>query len=172
VQWGTAWRTKLQAALVIVVGAGCLVASLVIVYFGFRDTGLISAYRSASSCASPTDALSTEACRYAGKATVLSTSRHDLLEVRVSFDSLPGRTFSTGWPRDGEPDTSALNVGGSAPGELWNGHVTRLAGQPTIDDPEGYPTTSFFEIGGFIGLLSLGAVVSGAFMARAAWRRK
>jgi len=31
------------------------------------------------------------------------------------------------------------------------------------------PTTSFLEIGGFIGLLSLGAVVSGVFMARAAW---
>lgn len=48
-------------------------------------SGDISAYESASSCASPGDALQGQACVYKGQAKVLSTSRHDRLEAAVEF---------------------------------------------------------------------------------------
>jgi hypothetical protein len=145
-----------------------LLTCLVLVFFDIRDSGLISAYRSASDCSSPSDALNSESCLLQGQAQVVSTSRQTRLGAVVSFESLPGRTFSTSFPTNDEPDSSALKAGGTAEGELWNGKVTRLAGKPTVDDPEGYPTSSLLEIAAFLAILSLPLVAIGVWLTRAA----
>ncbi|HEV2032833.1 MAG TPA: hypothetical protein VGU71_01325, partial [Candidatus Dormibacteraeota bacterium] len=119
---------------------------VVLIFFDVRDSGLISAYRSASNCPSTTDALSSDKCRFEGQAHVVSTSRQSRLEAIVSFESLPGRTFSASFPTTNEPDSSALRTGSTVLGELWNGRVTRLAGKPTVDNPEGYPTSALLQI--------------------------
>ncbi len=144
-----------------------LLACLVLIFFDVRDSGLISAYHAASSCSSPSDALNTETCRFQGQAQVISSGRQTRLEAVVSFESLPRRTFSTSFPINDEPDSSALKVGASVAGELWNGKVTRLAGKPTVDDPEGYPTSVLLEIAAFLAVLSLPLLAIGVWLSRA-----
>jgi hypothetical protein len=131
-----------------------------------RDSGLISAYRSASNCTSPSNALNSDSCRFQGQAQVLSTSRQTRLEAVVSFESLPGRTFSTSFPTNDEPDSSALKAGASVAGELWNGKVTRLAGKATVDDPVGYATSALVEIAALLAVLSLPLLAIGIWLAR------
>jgi hypothetical protein len=97
---------------------------------------------------------------------VLSTSRQTRLEAVVSFESLPGRTFSTSFPTNDEPDSSALKAGASVAGELWNGKVTRLAGKATVDDPVGYPTSALVEIAALLAVLSLPLLAIGIWLAR------
>jgi hypothetical protein len=152
-----------MALIIAVLG---LLACLVLVFFDVRDSGLISNYQSASNCSSPSDALNGDACRFQGTAQVVSTSRQTRLEAVVSFESLPGRTFSTSFPTNDEPDSSALKAGATAAGELWNGNVTRLAGKATVDDPEGLPTSSLLEIAAFLAILSLPLLGIGVWLAR------
>jgi hypothetical protein len=169
--WGAAWRNKAQAALAIAAGVITAIASLVLVYFYSRDAGLISAYRSANICTSAEAALNGQICRYQGPARVVSTARHDRLEAVVSFNSLSGRTFSTSFPNDAEPDSAALKAGASADAELWDTKVTRLAGKPTVDDPEPYPTTPLLAMAAILGLVSVAILVLAVRLARTAWRR-
>jgi hypothetical protein len=156
-----------MALIIAVLG---LLTCVVLVIFDVRDSGLISAYRSASNCSSPSDALNSDACRFQGQVLVVSTSRQTRLEAVVSFDSLPGRTFSTSFPTNDEPDSSALKAGATVAGELWGGKVTRLAGKATVDDPEGYPTSALLEIAAFLAILSLPLLALGVWLARAAPR--
>jgi hypothetical protein len=143
-----------------------LLACVALVIFDVRDGGIISAYHSASNCSSPSDALNGDACRFEGQALVVSTSRQTRLEAVVSFESLPGRTFSTSFPTNDEPDSSALKAGATVAGELWNGKVTRLAENATVDDPEGYPTSALLEIAAFLAVLSLPLLAIGVWLAR------
>jgi len=152
-----------MALIIAVLG---LLACVVLVVFDVRDSGLISAYQSASNCSSPSDALNGEACRFQGQAQVIHTSRQTRLEAVVSFESLPRRTFSTSFPTNDEPDGSALKAGSTVAGELWNGKVTRLAGKPTVDDPEGYPTSGLLEIAAFLAVLSLPLLAIGIWLTR------
>jgi hypothetical protein len=143
-----------------------LLACVVLVVFDVRDSGLISTYESASNCSLPLDALNTDTCRFENQAQVVSTGRQTRLEAVVSFESLPGRTFSTSFPTNDEPDSSALKAGATVAGELWNGKVTRLAGKATVDDPEGYPTFALLEIAAFLAVLSLPLLAIGVWLAR------
>jgi hypothetical protein len=149
----------------VIAGLG-LLTCVVLVFFDVRDSGLTSAYRSAPNCSSPSNALNTDSCRFQGPAYVISTSRQTRLEAVVSFDSLPGRNFSTSFPTNDEPDASTLKAGASLAGELWNGKVTRLAGKATVDDPEGYPTSALLEIAAFLALLSVPLLAIGVWLAR------
>jgi hypothetical protein len=150
----------------IIAGLG-LLACVVLIFFDVRDSGLISAHRSASTCSSSSDALNSDRCSFEGQAQVVSTSRQTRLEAVVSFESLPGRTFSTSFPTNDEPDSSALKAGATVAGELWNGKVTRLAGKATVDDPEGYPTSALLEIAAFLAVLSMTLLAIGVWLARA-----
>jgi hypothetical protein len=90
----------------------------------------------------------------------------------VEFDSISARTFSTSFPTNNEPSTTALSVGTTTDGELWAGKVTRLAGKMTADNPQIYPPQSYLEIALMImvgGLVILGLSVG---LARDAWRVK
>jgi hypothetical protein len=111
----------------------------------FQQSASVGAYTSASSCASPSDALSSEACRYHGPATVESANSHDPFHASVAFEALPSRTFIAGWPPGGGPAITALTLGGTVDAELWNGKVTRAAGKPTIADPELLGATFYLQ---------------------------
>jgi hypothetical protein len=169
---GPARQNKLQTALVIAIFVIGVIAALAFVFFYFRDSALISAYKSASSCATPGDAMSGEGCRYEGKAQVLSVSGTDRLDAVVAFDSLRGRTFGVMWPKGDQPDIATLQVGGTVVGELWTGKVTRLAGKNTVDEPEGYPTTTLLETAALIGGMSLIGFFVWVLAPRFAWWRK
>jgi hypothetical protein len=144
----------LRFVLKLIVFAGVL--GVVIGIFGyFRAVALVDTYRSASSCASPTDALTSQTCRYRGQARVLSTSSLHGPEARVAFDSLPGRTFHVGWATVGAPDSTLWTVGAAVDAELWDGVVTRLAGKPTGSDPETYRNTAYLELAAVCGGSSL-----------------
>ena len=100
----------------------------------------------------------------------MSTSTGAGHKAVVSFEALPGRTFSTFFPSGGAPDCSRLQQGDTAEAELWSGKVTRLAGKVTNDDPEEYPTSSLLELALFLGLLGIPLLVIGISLARSAWR--
>jgi hypothetical protein len=165
---GAVRRNRAQALMALIIAVLGLLACVVLLVFDVRDSGLISAYQSASNCSSPSDALNGDACRYQGQAQVISTSRQTRLEAVISFAALPGRTFSTSFPTNDEPDSSALKAGASVAGELWNGKVTRLAGKATVDDPEGYPTSALLEIAALLAVLSLPLLAIGIWLARSA----
>jgi hypothetical protein len=170
--WGAAWRNKAQAVFalaigVIVVGNGIF---FLLLYIG--DSNDAAAYASASSCASPTEAVNGRSCRYEGQARVLSTRRPLRLEVTIVFDSLAGRTFTASFLTPNEPDSTALTVGASVAAELWSGKVTRLAGKIPVDDPETYTTTPYLIVALFSGIFALVIFVLAIPLARAAWRQK
>lgn len=167
-----AWQSKAQAAYAIGIGVITLVAAAVAFVLYLQHSAEISAYQSASKCASPSDALNGRGCRYEGQTEVLSTSRHDRLEAVVRFDALPTRTFSTSFPTHNEPDSTALRAGAIADGELWAGKVTRLASKPTVDNPEPYPAQSFLIFAVFFGVSGLVILFMSSQLARRAWRPK
>ncbi|MHB8614050.1 MAG: hypothetical protein ACYDAL_16750 [Candidatus Dormibacteraceae bacterium] len=154
------------------IGVIVLVGAMVAFLMFLQHSSAISAYQSASSCASPSDAMSGQACRFKGQTQVLSTSRHDRLEAVVSFDALSDRTFHTSFPNDNEPSSTALRGGATADGELWAGRVTRLAGKPTVDNPEPYPAQSFLVFATFFAVSGLVILFMSSRLAKAAWRRK
>jgi hypothetical protein len=149
-----------------------LIAAAVAFVMYLQHSSAISAYQSASKCASSSDALNDQGCRYEGLAQVLSTGRHDRLEAVVRFDDLPTRTFSTSFPNNNEPSSTALKAGATADGELWAGKVTRLAGKPTVDNPEPYPAQTFLIFAIFFAVGGLVNLFMSSRLARAAWRRK
>jgi len=165
---GAPWRGRPQALLFIVVAAMGLLTCVTLIVFDARDTGFISAYHAASKCSSPADAMSGDTCRYQGEAQVLSTSADAGHKTIISFQSLPGRELSTFFPTGGEPDSSALQAGGTAQAELWSGKVTRLAGKVTNDDPEEYPTSGLIELSAFLAVLALPLLAVGIVSARSA----
>jgi len=163
-------QSRAQAKYAIGLGAFVLVFAAAAFILYLHYSGDISAYESASSCASPGDALQGQACVYKGQARVLSTGRHDRLEAVVEFDSLPAHTFGTSFPNNNEPSSTALTAGTTTDGEIWAGKVTRLAGKPTVDNPEAHPATPYLEFA--VGFLVGGLVILGlsAGLARVAWR--
>lgn len=126
--------------MALVIAVLLLLTCLALVFFEVRNSDFISAYRSASTCTSPADALSSKACRFQDQALVVSTNAQAGHQFAVSFDSLPGRTFSTDFPTGGGPNLP-LSAGDTTTAELWSGKLTRLAGSQTNDDPETYPTS-------------------------------
>jgi hypothetical protein len=167
-----AWRYKAQAVFALAIGVIAVVSTVAFFIFYFRDKSDISAYQSASSCASAGDALNGQGCRYEGQARVLGTSRHDRLEARVAFESIRGRNFATSFPNGDEPDTTALKVGGTATAELWDSKVTQLAGKATVDDPVGSETTPFLILSVIFGAFAVVIFVLAIPLATAAWRQK
>lgn len=168
--WGAAWRNKLQAALAVVFGLAALVTALVLFGLYLSYTADISAYRGAGNCASPGDALNSKSCRYVDQASVLSIHRGALLNVTLEFAALPDRSFSTSFASVHEPSVGALTVGGKASAELWNGHITDLAGHQTVDNPQNKPTDAFIGLAPFFALLGVGMLFGSILMVRAAWR--
>ncbi len=162
------WRLKLQAVLVIAVGVIGAVAAGALTYFNFRNADLQSAYRAATACALPSDALAGEGCRYTADATVTGSSMSNYLTVSVTFDQLSGRTFTTAFGKGLEPPPELVATGSLVRAELWDGHVTRLAGVATSDDPDLLP-------GNFLPAAGIGAIVGalvifwGVQFARKAW---
>lgn len=163
-RWGAAatavarWRLKLQAVLVIAVGIISLISAVALTYFNFRNAGLQSAYRAATACASPSDALAGEGCRYTGDATVTGSSRQTLLSINVRFEGLSGRTFTATFATGREPDAASVSTGAHVTGALWNGHVTRVAGAATTDDPEFLPgnfllAAAVFAVGSLLAFI-------------------
>ena len=152
---------------VIAVGNGIF---FLVMYLGNNSD--VAAYTSASTCASPTDAMSGRGCRYTGQAHVVSTSRPLRLEITVAFDALPGRTFTPSFTVANEPPTTALKVGGSVAGELWNGKVTRLADKMSDNDPDTYTTTPYLIVALFSEVFALVIFALAIPLARRAWRQK
>jgi hypothetical protein len=167
-----AWQSKAQAAYAIGIGVVALIAAAVAFLMYLQHNSEMNAYESASTCASPSDALNGQGCRFDGQAHVLSTSRHDRLEAVVTFDALPTRTFSTSFPTHDEPSSTALRAGATSDGELWAGKVTRLAGKPTVDSPEPYPAQTFLIFAVFFSVSGLVIIFMSSRLARAAWRAK
>jgi hypothetical protein len=169
--WGASWRNKVQAVMVISVAVIGLVIGLVALYFDRHDTAEISAYASSSACAAPADAIGSETCRYAGQATLVSTRQDTRLFAVVTFASTPGRTFSTSWPLNTEPDHSTLSPGAAIAAELWNGKITKLGGVRTVDNPQNVPS-GLWELTAFFTVLGVPLLVIGWQLARKAWREE
>ena len=164
------WQAKVQAALTLLFALAGTIVGLVVIYFDVRNSAELHAYQSSGVCASASDALATDTCRYTGAATVTSTAQHSTLEVDLTFSSLPGQTFVTTFPNDREPDPSALAMGASAQAELWNGHVTQYAGVKSVQDPEFLPQ-NIASIGGLLVIVGVGLIVWAFTKVRKAWRR-
>jgi hypothetical protein len=133
--WGGAWRNKLQAVIGVCLSLAAVVVALVLLFFYLAFTNDLAAYRSAPSCASPGDALTSRTCRFSGQASLVSVHRDRFLYATVRFDAISDRSFSTSFPGYREPSGSALVAGGSAPAVVWAGRLTDLAGEPTVDNP-------------------------------------
>lgn len=140
------------------------------IYFDVRNSAELRAYQSSGECASATDALSMDTCRYEGTATVTSTSQQSTLAVDLTFPSLPGQTFVATFPSDREPDPSALATGATAPAELWNGEVTQYAGVKSVQHPDFLPQ-NLAGIGGILVVVGVGLIVWAFTLVRKAWRR-
>jgi len=166
------WQSKAQAAYAVGLGVITFIAAALAFVMYQQHNSEMGAYQSASKCASPGDALNGQGCRYDGQTEVLSTRRQDRLEAVVRFDALPTRTFSTSFPTDNEPSSTALRAGATADGELWAGKVTRLAGKPTVDSPEPYPAQTYLTFAGFFAVGGLVILFMSSRLARAAWRKK
>jgi hypothetical protein len=166
--WGASWRNKLQAVLVIAVAVIGLITGLVFLYLDRHDTAEISAYKSASVCAAPAEAIGSETCRYEGRANIVSTRRDTVLYAVVAFDSMPGRTFSTSWPAHTEPDLALLSPGAAIDTEFWNSKITKLWGTRTADSPENVPM-GLWELSAFFAALCLPLLAFGVMTARSAW---
>lgn len=164
------WRLKLQAVLVIAVGVVSLISATVLIYFNFRNAGLQSAYRAATVCASPSDAMGGEGCRYTGAATVTGSSRQNYLTVSVTFDGLSSRTFAAAFGQGREPDPASVSTGAHVTGQLWDGKVKMLAAVATSDDPDLLPHNNFLLAAAFAAVAGLLAILWGAQFARTAWR--
>jgi hypothetical protein len=115
--------------------------------------------------------LTGESCRYTGQATVVGSTRQNLLSIDLRFDGLADHTFSATFPKDGEPDSAFVSRGAQAQGELWNGQVVRFAGVVTSADPEAQPLNLL--VGGiFFAVGSALMLYWGLQSARKGWRQK
>ena len=134
----------------------------------FRHSSSIGAYRSASLCRSPADALNSQTCRFEGQVKVLSSTKSDQLHAVVAFDSIPGHIFNVTFPRFGEPP-GGLPAGETASATLWSGRVTVLSGLSTTDDPEDASPRSDLILSPFFGLIGLVGLFVSVRLARIAW---
>ncbi len=104
-----------------------------------------------------------------GDAKVLSTHVDDQLHARIGLGSLPGRTFDVTLRGNGQPPDGPLTVGRTAAATLWNGHITELAGEASLDNPENASPGSDLILGPFFGLLGLIGLFLSVRLARNAW---
>ena len=151
-------RLRVTGVALIFIAALLFLASVALLALNFRDAAIENAYRAAIACSSPSGALNGQSCRYVGPATVVGTSRDNLLSLRLEFDGLTGHTFIATFPKDSEPVGTYTAVGGKATGELWNGHVVRFASAASTDDPLAQPKNLivgvvFFAAGGTLLLV-------------------
>ena len=151
------------------IAVGGLVAGVLLVYSGLRISADVSAYRSASSCGSASDALTAEQCIYTGPATVTASRRQQKLSVDLLFSSLSGRSFTATFATDREPPPRSLSTGSSVTAQLWNGHVTKFAAVGTVDDPDYFAMNNLVP-GIIFALVSLLAAWWGIGFVRIAWR--
>lgn len=153
----------------LLIAVGGLVAGLLLVYSGIRIGAELSAYRSASTCRSPSDALTGEQCIYTGPATVTGSRRPQKLSVDLAFNSLPGSSFTATFATDREPSQDSVSTGSTVTAELWSGHVTKVAGVGTVDDPDYFAMNNLVP-GIIFALVSLLAAWWGIGFVRIAWR--
>jgi hypothetical protein len=161
--------SKPWSAGLLLVAVGGLVAGLLLVYSGIRNSAELTAYRSASACTSPSDALTGEGCIYTGPATVTGSRRPQKLSVDLAFSGLTGSSFTATFATDREPSQDSVSTGSTATAELWNGHVTKVAGVGTVDDPDYFAMNNLVP-GIILGLVSLVAAWWGIGFVRIAWR--
>jgi hypothetical protein len=140
-----------------------------VVYSGIHNGAELSAYQSASTCRSPSDALTGEQCIYTGPATVTGSTRQQKLSVDLEFSGLPGRTFTALFATDREPSQGPPSTGSSVGAELWNSHITKFDGVGTVDDPEYFAKNTLVP-GIIFSLVSLVALWWGIGFVRIAWR--
>jgi hypothetical protein len=114
------WRFKLQASITLLVAIVGIATGAILVYFDYRNSGELRAYRSAAVCATASTALTADSCRYTGLATVTASSQQTTLSVSLSFPSLPGHSFVATFPSDREPDAASIGTGAPARAVLWN----------------------------------------------------
>lgn len=164
------WRAKLQAALVLAVGGVGILTGLVLVYFQLHNTAEVNAYRSARPCSAPIQAISGEACKYAGAASVTGASGGDAPAIDVTFSGLRGRTFVAQTSADNLPSRLSMVSGAQVTAELWNGKVTTFAGVKTFDSPDFLPT-DLLPAAGFIAVLGAAVSAWSLTLVRKAWRR-
>lgn len=110
-------------------------------------------------------------CRYGGQAKLVSIRRDKWVSAVVTFDSLPGRLFSTSWAAKAEPDIALLTPGASIDAEVWNGKITKLGGVRTADSPYSVPS-GLWELTLFFTLLGLPLLVFGVRAVRSAGREQ
>ena len=162
------WRAKAQAVFALALCSGALIFGAALFVNSFRERSAISAYRAAATC-SATAALSSDACRFDGEAKVLSTHVEDQLHAMITLDSLPGRTFDVTLRGSAQPPGGPLTVGGSTTATLWNGHITELDGEASLDNPENASPGSDLILGPFFGLFGLIGLPLSVKLAREAW---
>ena len=138
------WRLKVVGLVLITFAVAFLITSVGLIYLNFRDAAIVSAYHNSTACASPSDALTGDRCRYTGPATVVRSERQNLLSLDLRFDGLTDRTFRVMFPKDGEPAGSQVSPGAQAQGELWNGQVVRFAGAAVSGNPDAQPSNLLF----------------------------
>jgi hypothetical protein len=165
-----AWRNKLQASLFMLVGVAGLITGVALIGFQMHNSSRLSAYRSASTCASAGEAVSSTACRYSGPATVTSGFDPATRSAGIVFTDLAGHEFVARFTTVAEPDTSTGSKGSSVEAELWDGQVIRFAGIKTVDSPDNIPGD--MTLAGII-FAAVGAVVTAfaVMLVRVAWRR-
>lgn len=164
------WRAKAQAVGTMVVGVAVAGLGLTALYSDFHTRAEVQAYSAASICPAPVDALSGDACRYTGVATVLETSEQSTLSVALSLNAFPDRDFVATFAISDEPAPSSLTRGATAAVEVWNGEVTKYAGVHSLEDPELAPQNLGPGGWGF-SAAGLGVLGLGIFLATRAWRR-
>jgi hypothetical protein len=142
----------------------------VLIYFDFHNNAELKAYRSAASCTAPADALSGEACRYTGLATVIGSTGQPVISIDVAFSELPGRTFTSKFSDQDEPSAATVVNGATEPAELWNGRLTTFAGVTTLDSPEKLPL-NLATSGWIAAVFGLILAAFAIFYVRRAWRR-
>ena len=163
---------KLQALIALTVFGIGLVTGLVLLFNSFPDRGTQTDYAAAPVCASPTPVLNSRACKFDGRAKLLSTARDNLLEVSVAFDALPGRTFTTSFPLHHEPASGDLIVGSRLPATLWGGQVTEIAGMFTVDSPQYLAPGTEVALGLFFGVAGLIGLALSTPLTLKAWRKR
>jgi hypothetical protein len=157
------WSVGLLAVAVAGLATGVL-----LINSGLRISADVSAYRSASICRSPSDALTAEHCIYTGPATVTGSKRQQKLSVDLVFSGLTGRGFTATFATDREPSGDSLSTGSSVTAALWDGHITKFAAVGTVDDPDYFAMNNLVP-GIIFALVSLLATWWGIGFVRIAW---
>ena len=166
-----AWRAKAQAVFALALFSAGLIFGAVLFVNSFRERSAISAYGAAAAC-SAAAALSSDRCRFDGLAKVLSTHVEDQLHAMISLDSLPDRTFDVTLRGSAQPPGGPLTVGGSATATLWNGRITELDGEASLDNPDNASPGSDLILGPFFGLFGLIGLAISVRLTREAWAPK